>query len=228
MVCFTQHQFKFNNLSADNWFKLLCKYYPGVSVAVVIDGKHPIEGKIHMDLFDSLPKGTDYEITTDRFWAELASIQAMPTHMKYLKRPGFISDDHEKKVKAIAGTIDSVISSRLSHGGHEIFIQNKFDTDNFQDVILATRHLNQTAHITRIYTSLDEKHILLVLDDRHTIRIGLGYVGDGTVPVFDIDDGFSQNAFGMGSVTEWNTLFKKWSDTFKMTNGDTWNDPILF
>ena len=78
MVCFTSHFFKFNSTNKFNWFNLLCKYYEGISINVSVDGQI-VKGNINQDFFNSLTEGTNYEVMTEKFWANMHLLGACPT-----------------------------------------------------------------------------------------------------------------------------------------------------
>jgi len=179
-----------------------------------------------MDLFSEHDNGKNFTVDTERFWAEYASIRVMP---KYIKPELSIenNDNGQSELIAIASNIDGLLQSRLSHGGQEIFLSRQIETDNFDLIVKSISYLN-TEEITRMYISKMKQVVLLVLKDRHTIIIGNGKISDGSLPIFDLDDGFIANAFGMGAcITELNDYFSKWRSTFDETNGANWDEPII-
>lgn len=231
MVCFTAHLFKFNSTNANNWFNLLCKYYSGVGVNVITDGVHSTKGDISMDFFQNkLIKGETYEIRTERFWAELAAIKCMPLYVNddvnILRFQQ--NDSNNLDISNATKSIDSIISSRLSHGGQEVFLRSKYSLGTFDDLVTAFSLIKNTQDITRYYASASDKVIIIVLKDSHTLLLSTDGVSDGTLPIFDIDDGFSLDAFDTGLlIYEFNKKFALWSKEFKESNGDNWNEQIV-
>lgn len=220
MVCFTQHTFKFTNTTKQNWFNVLCKYYNGVEITMKIDGKG-ITGRISHDFFSGVPTGENYELSTERFWAERASIQVIP---KYVK-PSVVGEATEK-VLNIANSIDNLMLKRAGLGGCEVYISSGFENDNFDQIVQSIAYLKIDA-ITRMYIGTD--YVLFVLNDRHAMIVSNGSVSDGSVPIFDLDDGFIPNIFGRAKdiADDWNVNFNKWKNTFLETNGDNWNEPVI-
>jgi hypothetical protein len=230
MVCFTQHIFRFARANSTNWFNLLCKYYPEVEFTATLSDSHTdriwqTQGNCSMDHFQHLVSSdwTNCEITTERFWAELASIRSMPPYVNTEIPEEMNSTNNLSGVLATVNTIDGIIASRLSHGGNEIFLSGSCHVDNFDDLVKAFYLISNIDHITRLYISQQNEVIVFVLDDRHTIVANVDEISDGTTPVFDVDDGF-----GMGTCgNEWNQMFQTWLTNFKNSNGATWNDPVI-
>lgn len=230
MVCFTAHVFKFNNTNAQNWFNLLCKYYENVDVIVITDNSDISKGKISMDFFlNTLVHGTTYEIKTNRFWAELAAINCMPKYVDDdVNISRFQQNKYDPEITDAINAIDSVIQSRLSYGGQEVFLSRDYSVATFDDLITAFSSIKNTDSITRLYISRIDEAIIIVLNDRHTLCLSKDGIGDSTLPIFDVDDGFIPNAFGMGLLMdEFNVSFKKWHEEFLETNGDTWDKEIV-
>ena len=226
MVCFTSHLFKFTNANKYNWFHLLCKYYEGVGVTVVVDGTQKCKGGISLEFFNNVvPVGTNYECTTDKFWAEKGSINCMPKYVAPNNQNDIV---YSSEIINASSNIDSVVSSRLSHGGQEVFMSRDITISNFNDLLTAFSLIKNTEHITRSYVSHKSEAIVIVLNDRHTLLITKDSVNDSTLPVFDVDDGFLPNAFDMGVfMDEFNVAYKVWHDEFVNTGGDNWHTSIL-
>jgi len=242
MVCFTAHVFKFNSTNARNWFNLLSKYYEDVDVTVITDNIHTSKGKISMNFFqNTLVHGTTYEIKTNRFWAELAAINCMPRYVNDdvnddvndnvngdVNISRFQQNKYDPEITNAINAIDSVIQSRLSYGGQEIFLSRDYSVTTFDNLMTAFSSIKNTENITRLYISRIDEAIIIVLNDRHTLCISKDGIGDSTLPVFDVDDGFIPNAFGTGLLMdEFNVSFQKWHQEFLETNGDTWDEQIM-
>lgn len=227
MVCFTMHQFQFNNTNSHNWFNLLLKYYRGVSIIATTDDEHVTTGTICEEFFqDVLVQGTSYVIKTNKFWAEAATIKCMPQ---------YVNDDiNIRSVKEpieylnTISSIDSIIESRTRHGGQEILLRSKLTVNNFAELLTAFSFIKNTQNITRMYISHTSEEIIIVLKDTHTITINKEYVGDASLPTFDVDEGFSADVFGGGVlVNEFNTSFQTWCTNFKESNGNNWDAQII-
>jgi hypothetical protein len=234
MVCFTAHVFKFNNTNAQNWFNLLSKYYEDVDVTVITDNIHTSKGKISMNFFqNTLVHGTTYEIKTNRFWAELAAINCMPRYVNDnvnddVNISRFQQNNYSTEITVAMDAIDSVIQSRLSYGGQEVFLSRDYSVATFDNLMTAFSLIKNTESITRLYISRIDEAMIIVLNDRHTLCISKDGIGDSTLPVFDVDDGFIPNVFDMGLLMdEFNVSFQKWHQEFLETNGDTWDEQII-
>lgn len=221
MVCFTQHNFKFDKNSHNNWFNILCKYYSGVNLTITIDG-HKYSGIISEEFFNKLPSGNEFEVITERFWAELACIRVMPAYI--LSEP---CGSPNENILKISETIDSIMKGRLNYGNCEISLSAGFKSNDFSEVIEAVKYL-KTIEITRMYQG--SSFIIFVLNDRYTIHVDNNEVCDGTVPIFDLNNGFLPNCFGFAQniAEELNRkYFCKWHKKFLENNGSNWNDPII-
>jgi hypothetical protein len=235
MVCFTQHIFRFNQTNGENWFNLLCKYYPQVEITATLtnsrsDETWQVKGTICMDFFQNEMKGrwTECEIQTERFWAEKASIRCMPAYVPLRLPEPINTSNNTKGIIETANAIDGVIEQRLGMGGREVFISHNCMVNNFDDLLRAFYLIRFTNKITRLYISHQSELIIFVLNDRHTIVASCDEVGDSTTPVFDVDDGFMPNVFDAGvCVDEWNEYFQAWLSDFKNTNGATWDNPVI-
>lgn len=149
----------------------------------------------------------------------------MPNHIVY---PGQVTVEYDLDIMNIAKNIDSTINNRLSCGCCETFISSEINVPSFEHLLTAFSAIKNTDHITRSYISHKSKLIVIVLDDSHTIGISMNSVGDATLPIFDVDDGFSLNAFDQGLLEgEFNEMFNTWHLTFLQTNGENWSVSML-
>jgi hypothetical protein len=221
MVCFVQHTFRFDGIARTNWSNALCKYYPGIKVTVTVDGKD-YRGKIGRHFFNELPEGNEYEVTTDKFNAEFAAIRTLPKYHKvgYNGKPN-------SKILEIAEAIDMVMQDRLSMGNRQIFIFSELKCDSFDQINEAVKYL-QTGEITRVY-NCESSCIFFVLDDKHTICITEDEVCDGTLPVFDLDDGFydTDGSEGILAAELNSNYFDSWHEKFIKMDGCNWDEQII-
>ena len=214
MVCFTQSRFRFAQLEAEGWFNLLAKLYPDIPMDV--NGQ---TGSCSIEWFTSLPKAPAYTVTTVTMWSELACIQAMPAPPTDF----FVSSNESNP---LSEKIDSVIEGRLSAGSLETKISSLLKVDNFEELVEALKASHHAKPISRLYISKMDQTILLVLHDRHALKITCDKVRDSNLPTFDPDDGFSSR-HNFYIPTEWHGQFNTWVNRQVATHFQSWNDPIL-
>jgi hypothetical protein len=219
MDCLTQHRYQFTNTNRHNWFNLLCKYHYGIKVTMKVDDAF-FDGKISQEFFNSLPSGTNYELTTERFLAEYAAIRAMP---KFIKSE--VKETNEK-IKNISSTIDALMSNRLSREDQDIFLCGEFSNDDFDQIIQSIPHL-RTKEISHIY--IGPNYLLFTLNSRYIIKVADTCVADGTLPAFDLGEGFLSDKLGFAKniADEWNISFRDWLQMFNATDGDNWDAQII-
>ena len=182
-----------------------------------------VGGRCSLEWLSSLPPADMYHVTTDRFWAEQATIIALPKYFHEAKEPSTVQD-----IVKIANAIDCMISSRISSGGNEIRIQHKFDADCFDNVLLALQNLKNIQHVTGLFASNKDERVILIINNRYPILVTTNLASDCTLPVLDLDDGFSQNVFGSAYIpTEWKEAFDLWSSKLKATNYDSWDEDLF-
>jgi hypothetical protein len=217
MVCFTEHEFNFSKDNAEIWFPMLCKYYENVEMTVKIKGKNYC-GKASLEWFTSLPKAEEYHFKTNRFWSESAAIQTLPRFTPS-NEAGSLSTD-------VSSAIDELIKKRLSMGCLEVMLQVHHDVD-WKDIVTSIGKLKETKDITRMFITNSAQTVILVLNDRHTIFVTPRNISDGSLPIFDIDDGFAESSFGSFIPDEFTIAFNIWKSKFLESSGKSWNDPIF-
>lgn len=221
MVCFTQNIFKFPNANTKNYINLLCKYYSGINVEMEIDNKTKIKGTICPKFFDdnlvNVDSDSTFTITTERYWSEQITIQCLP---KYVEMKGI---EYDKKNENIIKRINSGISSRLGHDCAEVYLSCEINAPSFAVLIDSFKMLNNKA-ITRYYISESKQFIVIVLDDRHTMKINCKQICDYSLPPFDVDDGFCGDDIVAKDLQE---HFKLWLNNYNDSKGDTWSNNVI-
>src|SRR5437762_3288448 len=140
---FIQHLYKFTKQNKQNWFNVLCKYYNGIEVKVIIDGQSFV-GEISEDFLTQLPSGEKYELMTFGFGVKYTAIKLMPIFIK--PQIGETSEN----VKKIALLIDDMMAQRLKYGDENRHLFNTYKADDFNQIIASISHL-QTKEITQMY-----------------------------------------------------------------------------
>lgn len=211
-----KHVFKFSAKQYEPWTNLLSKYYPSVSVKATVDNKQIFFGDMHTDFFGVLPLGSEYKVETENICSQTASIKALPEYTP-MEMISFCQDD------MLGLVIDDVIQSRLKFGDRQIGVTGTYQADNLGQ-ILKSKLCFQRKEITRFYVSPNGHNIILVLKERYPIQLTTRSASDIILPIFDIQNGF----IGTGSmVEELNLYFHQWLRKFKVTNGESWDEPIV-
>jgi hypothetical protein len=96
----------------------------------------------------------------------------------------------------------------------------------WENILLASKMIENN-NITRWLVCPEDKVIILVLKDRHTMSITRDKVCDYSLPIFDIDDGFSPSSFGDAPPSIFGAAFKTWKSKLIVTNYSSWNDALF-
>jgi hypothetical protein len=252
MVAFSSHEYIFTGSRTHNSFNLLKKYYNGLKCSVECDGGKPVEGHAMSSFFDQFNDPTKtYRVVFNRVWDSLAFINAMPEFRPLEKKDVTLSPAGIAAVDAIR----SVLSDRIRHNGHELFLARQISVSPSEfHTVLSECHLEKY-HVTRFYIedsvepralqskdsvgvessggggveprALQALQALVVIDDRHCMRISLENVSDNYFGVFDLEDGFVYRAFGGNIPQGWNEQFRAWRERFEKSDGASWDEPII-
>ena len=221
MVCFTEHVFVFNKNQAQYWFQLLNKYYKDVEVTV----NHDFQGKLSNEFLAHVPEADNYQVVTERFWDQLATLRVVP-RFQGLQRDDTteLSPAGQMACKAIL----QIVASRLSFAGREIFLQSQFDITPTEFLAVLTKCNFDPEIVTHLVYNPEIPEAFLVLKNWHGILITTKKVCDSTLGVFDVDEGFTQNAFGNAYIPQdWAAQFRVWRDNLDASQGRSWDAPIL-
>jgi hypothetical protein len=225
MVCFTEHLFTFSKREAQYWFQLLIKYYKDVEVTV----NNEVQGKLSNEFLALVPEADKYQVVTERFWDQLATLRAVPKFggIPPLEK-GKLSANGQKACDAI----NQIILSRLSFDGAEVFLQSEFavDAEEFPAVLQACKFDPQivTHFIYEKEGATKTPQAFVVLKQRHGLLITLTKVCDSSLGVLDLDEGFHQNGFGSAYIPQyWANQFHTWKTNLDTTQGRSWDTPIL-
>lgn len=193
------YKFTFSDKNKDFYLKAFNKYYPKTNVKITIDNK-----------FDE-KSGTKYRLMCDI--NNKSSIYTLPLHKPIVK----LSTSKFDKI------VEKAINIRLQYHCYDVRIQHYHDVKNFQQLVNNCLSINDKS-VTRMYVSKDK--IFVVLNDKRTLIIDESKIYDDELPIFHLDRGFLSGDKNVRK--EFNSFFKIWSENFKNTNAQSWNDPIFF
>lgn len=223
-----RHMFKYEKAILQSKRQLLCKYYPNTEIKVKLDNKIIGEGTMNLEFLEEIinrygSTSDNFVIETGRVWSQLASIQTMAP-FKPLKGPAQIFNEPNKIID-LHVKINDLIDTRKSYGVKDIGLISPIKADNFNQLVFASQYLNNES-ITQLYVAPVNKVIYIVINELHVIKVTQNIISDGELPPFDLDLGFV-GTVGDELCHELNQEFKNWCNKFEVTNGQSWNDPIL-
>lgn len=238
MVCFARHAFTFP-VSAATWrFALLRKYYRGTQIKVTVLqlNKASMElasGRLDKNFLSQLPAKIEHHklgsnamlrVVTDTLWSELACIHCLPrrdaTHCLTIPQ-------QSKITRQVTEQINGLIARRTGNN-NDIFLRCDFPkSTDWRDVLAAIRQL-KSPNITREFISEQDKLCVLVLNDKHPIKVVVTGCSDASLPTLDLDDGFAQNTFGCATIpSDFPVAFAQWKQRLDITNGASWQEDIM-
>lgn len=220
-----------NKINADNWIKLLCKYYLNYSITLIDNDLHEYSGYVTMDFFkDKLASCITYRVKpTNPYQIRKALFMTFPPYVKI--NPVKLKSNSRLINSAIVKKIDLLISKYcIVACEHELIYIGITPEILFQKISVSVHYLENTGKITRMYVSLDKKMIVIVVNDVYVLKISVRYgsrkisIVNYELPKFGIRSGF----VGKDALIDvWNVSFKKWKEVFDKTNGDNWDTPVI-
>ena len=228
---------RINNVTrkeSKSWFNVICKYYGGNAIRVKTDQKYVTHGRVSQNFFDNeLKSGDMYDMTVDNRSAEMSFIRTLPLFKiddwviseniistRSVKQRIVYTNRYQTKIN-LDEKINSILNRRK-----ETIINETTRCLEFLDIVSILPYLEHKEFITRIYVSLTQQIIFLVLHDEIIMVISPHGSYHSDVHMFEIKHGYFFEHEG-ALQSEFNEMFIKWQRKFTYTNGDSWNDPIL-
>ena len=189
-----------------------------------------------------------FVLETEKFWDEYCCVSSLPT---FVKGDSFkINEDQVKftqlalsdklldnvtgvvldyvrlsdNVKSVCSAIDSIIESRKSLGGREVFIRLEFQNGLSFNNVVAALQSTDTNCVTKAIVAGTTEVVYLIVEKYHSLCLTKECICDGHLPTLDFDDGF---VTGQHYLPEFDFAFKQWKEKFQSSNGATWNNPIF-
>lgn len=193
----SKHVLKFTKENKNGYLSAVSKYYPKKKILYRIDDNDFQKGFIPQPFKD----GNNYELIMDL--CPYASIKTLPIYHKGRNQGDNIIQDFIN---------DRNVSSKC------------YNEISFCKLIETTNNLE---HVTRRYISFNDKSVFLVIKEQDIIKANQYGVYNTHLPIFDLDKGFLAFGHNKHLMDELNDYFDKWSNRFKDTNAESWNEPVI-
>ncbi len=203
MVGFTQSIYSIDPSHLGAWKSLIIKYY----------GEEMWKNIVYK------PSDNEYILDTDIIWQGYLISKVLPSVSTYPLPKKF----GEVINSSIISKTDSIIKSRSSHKGQEVYIQSK-EFESKVNTFELLSQLNETENITHWSYSPIKNEVIILLYGRYPLRITSLKCSDTKLSTFDFDDGFVDD---IEPFPEWEEDFNIWKKNFDLCPEAHWDDIII-